>query len=57
MAQIVRVAGLDVSKDKLDVALRGGEHCMVSYERGGLRQLARWLHGHQVTVVALERRL
>jgi transposase len=54
MAQIVRVAGLDVSKDKLDVALRGGEHCMVSYEPRGLRQLARWLHAHEVTVVALE---
>jgi transposase len=54
MAQIVRVAGIDVSKDKLDGALRGGEHCMVSYDRGGLRQLARWLHEHQVTVVALE---
>jgi transposase len=54
MAQIIRVAGLDVSKQRLDVAMRGGEHCTLAYDAAGLRQLRTWLHQRQVTTVALE---
>ena len=54
MAQIIRVAGLDVSKDRLDVALHDGERCSVTYDPAGLRELKAWLRHRHVTTVALE---
>jgi len=54
MAQIIRVAGLDVSKDRLDVAVHGGERCTVAYDAAGLRELEAWLCRQHVTTVALE---
>lgn len=54
MAQIVRVAGLDVSKDTLVAGLSSGEHCAVAYDPAGLRELAAWLRAQHVTTVALE---
>ena len=55
MAQIVRSAGLDVSKDNLDVALwpRGG--AVRRFARlGDLPKLIAWLHEQEVARVGLE---
>jgi len=55
MADIVRLAGIDVSKDKLDVhVLPSGESRMVPYDRRGLAGLRRWLVGLGVALVAVE---
>ena len=51
----VRLAGLDVSKDKLDVyAAPSGESRTVGYDRRGLAGLRRWLVGLGVAMVAVE---
>lgn len=55
MADMVRLAGIDVSKDKLDVyVLPSGDHRMVAYDRQGLSVLQRWLSALGVAVAALE---
>lgn len=48
-------AGIDVSKEKLDIALHpGGQHLMVSYDTEGLNELSRFLAAHGVTRVGFE---
>lgn len=55
MADMVRLAGVAVSKDKLDVhVLPSGESRTVSYDRRGLAGLQRWLIGLGVALVAVE---
>lgn len=55
MAQIVRLAGIDVSKPTLDVyVLPSGESRTVSYDRRGLGKLRRWLLDLGVALVAVE---
>ena len=55
MADMVRLAGLDVSKDKLDVYVTpSGESRTVGYDRRGLAGLRRWLVGLGVALVAVE---
>ncbi len=55
MADMVRLAGIDVSKDKLDVhVLASGESRTVVYDRRGLAGLRRWLIGLGVALVAVE---
>ncbi len=55
MADMVRLAGIDVSKDKLDVhVLPSGESRTVVYDRRGLAGLRRWLIGLGVALVAVE---
>lgn len=55
MAQIVRYAGLDVSKDNLDAALwpKAGVGCRFA-RLGELATLIAWLHEHEVARVGLE---
>src|SRR5260370_17738645 len=55
MADMVRLAGLDVSKEKLDVYVApSGESRTVAYDRRGLAGLRRWLIGLGVALVAVE---
>jgi transposase len=55
MADMVRLAGIDVSKDKLDVYVTpAGESRTVDYDDRGLADLCRWLVGVGVALVALE---
>ena len=55
MADMVRLAGIDVSKDKLDVyVVPSGESRTVTYDRRGLAGLRRWLFRLGVAVVAVE---
>ncbi|MEA2804387.1 MAG: transposase [Rhodospirillaceae bacterium] len=55
MADMVRLAGIDVSKDKLDVYVTpSGESRTVGYDRRGVAGLRRWLVGLGVAVVAVE---
>jgi transposase len=56
MAQIVATAGIDVSKQWLDVALwpKQDELCRVSRDAAGLKELAGWLRQRQVVRVGLE---
>ena len=52
MADMVRLAGIDVSKEKLDVHVTpSGESRTVDYDRRGLAGLRRWLVGLGVAVV------
>jgi transposase len=56
MAQIVRNAGIDVSKDRLDVAVwpSADETYATSRDAAGLVDLVAWLRGHAVARVGLE---
>jgi transposase len=55
MAEMVRLAGIDVSKHALDVhVMPSGERRTVSYDRQGLGELRRWLLDLGVAVAALE---
>ncbi|CAN5914265.1 IS110 family transposase [soil metagenome] len=55
MADRVRLAGIDVSKEKLDVyVMPSGESRTVDYDPRGLARLRRWLVGLGVAVVAVE---
>ncbi|MBW7947593.1 MAG: transposase, partial [Sphingomonadaceae bacterium] len=48
-------AGIDVAKDKLDIALHpGGRHLEVSYDAGGLKRLDAFLAEHGVGRVGFE---
>jgi hypothetical protein len=55
MAEMVRLAGIDVSKETLDVCVAPiGESRTVAYDEAGLADLGRWLIGLGVVLVALE---
>jgi transposase len=55
MADMVRLAGIDVSKETLDVYVSPlGESRTVTYDETGLAELCRWLIGAGVALVALE---
>lgn len=55
MAAMVRLAGIDVSKQTLDVhVLPSGERRTVSYDKHGLGELRRWLLDLGVAVAAVE---
>jgi transposase len=55
MAQMVLTAGIDVSKDWLDVALWPKKAQLhVTRDRAGYAELAGWLRQHEVTRVGLE---
>ncbi len=55
MADMVRLAGIDVSKQTLEVyVMPSGESRTVSYDRPGLDELRRWLLGRGVAIAALE---
>lgn len=55
MADMVRLAGIDVSKDKLDVHVApSGESRTVAYDEAGLAELCRWLIGAGVALAAVE---
>lgn len=55
MADMVRLAGIDVSKERLDVHVTpSGESRTVAYDRQGLAGLQRWLVGLGVALVAVE---
>ncbi|HEX7532411.1 MAG TPA: transposase [Methyloceanibacter sp.] len=56
MAQMVLTAGIDVSKEWLDVALwpKKAEQLRVTRDRAGYAELATWLRQHEVTRVGLE---
>jgi len=55
MADMVRLAGIDVSKATLDVYTAPiGESRTVAYDDAGLAELCRWLVGIGVALVALE---
>lgn len=55
MADMVRLAGIDVSKQTLDVyVMPSGERSTVTYDRRGLSKLRRWLLDLGVAVAAVE---
>jgi transposase len=55
MADTVRLAGIDVSKERLDVYVTpSGESLTVAYDKAGLRELQRWLSGLGVALAAVE---
>jgi transposase len=56
MAQMVLTAGIDVSKEWLDVALwpKKAEQRRVTRDRAGYAELATWLRQHEVTRLGLE---
>lgn len=55
MADMVRVAGIDVSKQTLDACvLPSGETLTVTYDRAGLGKLRRWLLDRGVAIAATE---
>ena len=55
MADMVRLAGIDVSKQALDVyVMPSGERRTVSYDRRGLAHLRRWLLDLGVAIAAVE---
>lgn len=55
MADMVRLAGIDVSKETLDVHVAPlGKSRTVAYDEAGLAELCRWLVGAGVALVALE---
>lgn len=55
MADMVRLAGIDVSKETLDVCLLpSGETLTVPYDKAGLSKLRRWLVANGAAIVALE---
>src|SRR3954466_13803783 len=52
---ITKVAGVDVGKRRLDVAVHGqAEQLQVANDLAGRAHLAAWLQGHAVTRVGLE---
>jgi transposase len=52
---MVRLAGIDVSKEKLDVhVLQTGESRTVAYDEAGLAELCRWLIARGVALAAVE---
>jgi transposase len=55
MADMVRLAGIDVSKEKLDVCvIPSGESRTVAYDRHGLSELRQWLTDLSVAMAAVE---
>ena len=54
MAQNRTIVGIDVARDKVDVALRGGPEGSFPNTPAGRRQLVKWVRQHQVDKAVLE---
>ena len=54
MAQNRTIVGIDVAKDKVDVALRSGAEATFANTPSGRRQLVKWVKQHQVSKAVLE---
>lgn len=54
MAQNRTIVGIDVAKDKVDVALRSGPQASFANTPSGRRQLVKWVKQHQVDKAVLE---
>lgn len=54
MAQHRTIVGIDVAKDKVDVALRSGPEATFANTPAGCRQLVKWVKQHQVDKAVLE---
>src|SRR4029077_15069273 len=54
MAQNRTIVGIDVAKDKVDVALRSGPEASFPNTPSGRRQLVKWVKQHQVSKAVLE---
>ena len=54
MAQNRTIVGIDVARDKVDVALRGGPEASFPNTPAGRRQLVKWVRQHQVDKAVLE---
>jgi transposase len=54
MAQNRTIVGIDVAKDKVDVALRAGPEASFPNTPSGRRQLVKWVKQHQVSKAVLE---
>jgi transposase len=55
MSDSMVCAGIDVSKDKLDIAIHpGGAHCVVDYTAAGLRELDAFLAQHRTERIGFE---
>ena len=54
MAQNRTIVGIDVAKDKVDVALRSGPEASFANTPPGRRQLVKWVKQHQVDKAVME---
>ncbi len=56
MAQPVSIAGIDIGKQRLDIALwsKPGQSLQVDHDTEGFARLIDWLHEHTVARVGLE---
>jgi transposase len=54
MAQSKTIVGIDVAKDKVDVALRAGAEATFANTPSGRRQLVKWVKQHQVDKAVME---
>jgi transposase len=54
MAQSRTIVGIDVAKDKVDVALRAGAEASFANTPSGRRQLVKWVKQHQVDKAVME---
>jgi len=54
MARNRTIVGIDVAKDKVDVALRSGAEATFANPPSGRRQLVKWVKQHQVDKAVLE---
>jgi transposase len=54
MAQNRTIVGIDVAKDKVDVALRSGAEATFANTPSGRRQLVKWVTQHQVDKAVME---
>ena len=54
MAQNRTIVGIDVAKDKVDVALRSGPQASFPNTPSGRRQLVKWVKQHQVDKAVME---
>ena len=54
MAQNRTIVGIDVAKDKVDVALRSGSEASFANTPSGRRQLVKWVKQHQVDKAVME---
>lgn len=54
MAQTRTIVGIDVAKDKVDVALRAGAEASFPNTPSGRRQLVKWVRQHQVDKAVME---
>lgn len=54
MTQSKTIVGIDVAKDKVDVALRAGAEATFANTPSGRRQLVKWVKQHQVDKAVME---